>query len=113
MYHLYIVQSIGGRCGFGIATDIKGRNQHYASHSGDIVKFPVVFAGLRAHAKAVEKTIKREFQDEIWTEGDWHTEWLEKTVTADHLEKYVSQLITERHFQLSILARDYDFTQDV
>ena len=33
MYHLYIVKSIGGRIGFGIATDLKERNKHYASHS--------------------------------------------------------------------------------
>ena len=64
MYHLYIVKSIGGRIGFGIATDLKERNKHYASHSGDIVQFPLVFGGLRAHAKAVEKNIKRDLWDD-------------------------------------------------
>ena len=39
MYYLYIIESVGGRAGFGIAANPKERNAQYVSHSGDIVKF--------------------------------------------------------------------------
>jgi hypothetical protein len=112
-YHLYLVTSIGGRAGFGIATDYKERNKHYASHSGDIVKFSYIYSGLRAHAKALERTIKTQYVDNIWMVDDWKTEWLVKSVPMNELNSYVNELICERHYRLSLLATDYDFTQDI
>ena len=113
MYHLYIVKSIGGRIGFGIATDLKERNKHYASHSGDIVQFPLVFGGLRAHAKAVEKTIKREYEDHLWQVDDWKTEWLKKEVYMEDFEKFIMTLIKERHYKLEVVKRDYNFLDEL
>jgi hypothetical protein len=112
-YHLYIVKGVGGRVGFGIATNYKDRNKHYSSHSGDIVTFPVIYAGIRAHAKAVEKTIKNELTDHIWYVDDWKTEWLDKKYDEKFLEDYVNQVIKEKHCRLKVLHRNYDFTQDV
>jgi len=57
MYHFYIIISVSGRIGFGIAQDIAERNKQYCSHAGDIVKM-YVYQGLRSHAKALERTIK-------------------------------------------------------
>lgn len=110
LYHLYLVESVGGRAGFGIASNIKDRNKHYASHSGDIVKFPVVYGGLRSHAKALEKTIKSQYADNIWTVDDWKTEWLIKDVKIKQLKEYVDQLIAERHYRLEVFETNYDFT---
>lgn len=112
MYHLYLVKSIGGRIGFGIATNIKDRNKHYSSHSGDIVTFPVIYGGLRSHAKAIEKTIKNELSDHIWYVDDWKTEWLDKKYDETFLENFVSKTIEERHCKLKIIHRNYNFTLD-
>jgi len=111
-YHLYIVKGVGGRTGFGIATNPRERNKHYSSHSGDVVKMPVIYGGLRAHAKSLERTIKNELADHIWTVDDWKTEWLDKKYDEKYLENYINRLIQERHYRLKIIKRDYDFTQD-
>jgi hypothetical protein len=112
MYHLYLVKSIGGRIGFGIATNIKDRNKHYSSHSGDIVTFPVIYGGIRSHAKAIEKTIKNELADCIWYVDDWKTEWLDKKYDETFLENFVSKTIEEKHCKLKIIHRNYNFTID-
>ena len=110
MYNFYIIISVGGRIGFGIAQDIRERNKQYCSHAGDIVKM-YVYQGQRTHAKALERTIKTQYIDNIWVIDDWRTEWLNKDVTADQLKEYVDELIAERHFHLNLVAKDYDFTQ--
>ena len=112
-YYLYLVTSVGGRAGFGIAEDYRERNKHYASHSGDIVKFSYIYTGLRAKAKALERTIKRQYVDNIWMVDDWKTEWLIKDVSMSELQIYVQDLIDTRHYKLKLLATDYDFTQGV
>jgi len=111
-YHLYLITSVGGRAGFGIASDYKERNKQYASHSGDIVKFSYLYSGLRSHAKAIEKTIKTQFADNIWIVDDWKTEWLKDGITMHDLKEYVDQLLKERPFyRLEVIAEDYDFRQ--
>jgi hypothetical protein len=111
-YHLYLVTSVGGRAGFGITTDYRERNKQYASHSGDVVKFSYLYSGLRNHAKAIERTIKTQFVDNIWIIDDWKTEWLIKDVPMSALKAYVETLLKERPFyKLTLLATDYDFTQ--
>lgn len=110
-YYLYLVESVGGRAGFGIAEDYRERNKHYASHSGDIVKFSRIYTGLRAKAKALERTIKRQYVDNIWMVDDWKTEWLVKDVSMSQLEAYVDNLNSTRHFGLTLFAQGYDFTQ--
>jgi predicted GIY-YIG superfamily endonuclease len=116
MYHLYIVENSKGRVGFGIAKDYVERNQFYCGHAGDILKFPVVYGGLRSHAKALEKTIKTELYDEIWTiekeSKDWKTEWLVEGKDRKFLESYINDLIKDRHIKLKIITRNYDFTQE-
>jgi len=108
MYHLYIVENSKGRVGFGIAKDYVERNQFYCGHAGDILKFPVVYGGLRSHAKALEKTIKNELYDDIWTiekeNKDWKTEWLVKGKNRKFLESYINDLIEKRHIKLKSLS---------
>jgi len=111
VYYFYIIISVGGRIGFGIAQDIRERNKQYCSHAGDIVKM-YVYGGQRTHAKALERTIKTQYVDNIWIIEDWKTEWLNDSVTAEQLKAYVDQLIEERHFRLAFLAENYDFTQE-
>lgn len=111
MYHLYLITNLRGRAGFGITSDYKERNKQYASHSGDIVKFSFIYGGLRSHAKAVERTIKTQFSDNIWMVDDWKTEWLKDDITMNHLKSYVDQIVVERHYRISIIGKDYDFTQ--
>lgn len=113
MYHLYLVTSVGGRAGFGIATDYRERNKHYASHSGDIVTFSYIYGGLRTHAKALERTIKTQYVDNIWMIDDWKTEWLIKDVPMSDLQAYVQELIDTRYYKLKLLAKEYDFTQGI
>jgi hypothetical protein len=103
---------VGGRIGFGIAQDIRERNKQYCSHAGDIVKM-YVYGGQRTHAKALERTIKTQYIDNIWVIEDWRTEWLNDSVTADQVKAYVDQLIQERHFRLKLVAENYDFTQEL
>lgn len=111
MYHLYLITNLRGRAGFGIAADYKERNRQYASHSGDIVKFSYIYSGLRTHAKAVERTIKTQFIDNVWMVDDWKTEWLKDEITMADLKIYVDQLINERHYRIKVVAEDYDFRQ--
>ena len=110
MYSFYIIISVGGRIGFGIAQNIRERNKQYCSHAGDIVKMSV-YQGQRTHAKALERTIKTQYIDNIWTIDDWRTEWLNKDVTLEQVKAYVEELIHERHFRLNLVAENYDFTQ--
>jgi hypothetical protein len=108
-YYFYIVQ--GDRAGFGIAQDMKHRSQQYSSHTGRIVNFPFVFAGHRPHAKALERSIKTEFHDDIWMIEDWRTEWLNDDITIEMLKETVDRLIAERHYKLECIAINYDFTK--
>lgn len=110
MYHFYLIESLGGRAGFGIAQDIKERNKQYCSHAGGIVKMQV-YSGLRAHAKALERTIKTQYIDNLWIIEDWKTEWLNDSIPMNDLKDYVDSLISERHFRLKLVAQDYDFTK--
>jgi hypothetical protein len=112
MYHFYIIISAFGRIGFGIAQDKKERNKQYCSHSGGIVKFVRVYGGQRTHAKALERTIKIQYADNIWIVDDWKTEWLNDDIKIEDFETYVDQLINERHFRLNLIAKNYDFTQE-
>jgi hypothetical protein len=110
MYYFYIIESLSGRVGFGIAQGIKERNKQYCSHAGGIVKMQV-YGGLRAHAKALERTIKTQYVDNIWQIEDWQTEWLNVDVSLETLKQYVESLIKDRHFRLNLIVSDYDFTQ--
>lgn len=112
MYYFYIIESLGGRAGFGIAQDPKDRNKQYCSHAGGIVKMRL-YGGLRAHAKALERTIKTQYVDNIWQIEDWKTEWLNDDVSVKVLTKYVENLIKERHFKLELVADNYNFLQDL
>lgn len=71
-----------------------------------------IYGGLRAHAKALERTIKTQYIDNIWTIDDWETEWLNDTVPMIQLQEYVESLIAERHFRLKLIAPEWNFTQD-
>lgn len=113
MYYLYLITNLRGRTGFGISADYRERNRQYASHSGDIVKFSFLYGGLRTHAKAVERTIKTQYVDNIWMLDDWKTEWLKDTITMTDLKMYVDALIIERHYRIRLVAEDYDFTQEI
>ena len=110
MYYFYIIISVGGRVGFGIAQNIEDRNQQYCSHAGDIVKM-YVYGGQRTHAKALERTIKTQYVDNIWKISDWQTEWLNSDITKEQLKAYVDELIEQRHFHLTLVKENYDFTQ--
>lgn len=113
MYYLYLVQSSKGRAGFGISQDPVERNKQYSSHSGDIIKFPFLYGGLRSHAKALERTIKTQYVDNLWIIDDWKTEWLADNISIDSLKEYVDELINERHFRLSLIKTDFDFTKEL
>lgn len=112
MYNFYLIESLGGRAGFGIAQDVKERNKQYCSHAGGIVNM-YVYGGLRAHAKALERTIKTQYTDNIWQIEDWKTEWLNDDVPMSDLKEYVDTLIKERHFKLKLIAENYNFLQDL
>jgi hypothetical protein len=114
MYYLYIIESVGGRAGFGIAANPKERNAQYVSHSGDIVKFKYLYGGIRGHAKTVERTIKTQYVDNIWQVEEWKTEGLKDGITVEDLKSYVDQLLNERKFlKLKLVATDYDFRQAI
>jgi hypothetical protein len=68
-----------------------------------------LYGGLRAHAKALERTIKTQYVDNIWQIEDWKTEWLNDNVPLSALQEYVDKLIKERHFKLKLVAKDYNF----
>jgi len=112
MYYLYLIQSPFGRSGFGIMQTPKERNKQYCSHMGGIVNMRI-YGGLRAHAKALERTIKTQYVDNIWTIDDWETEWLNDTVPMIQLQEYVESLIAERHFRLKLIVPEWNFTQDL
>jgi hypothetical protein len=112
MYYLYLIQSLGGRAGFGVTQNPKERNKQYCSHSGDIVQFKFLYGGIRAHGKALENTIKRQYVGNIWMVDDWKTEWLKDNVSIESLKEYVEDLIKTRHFRLTLVHTDYDFRKD-
>ena len=111
MYKFYIIENLRGRAGFGIAQDEKERNKQYTSHSGDLIKFPFLYGGQRSHAKALERTIKTQWVDNLWIVDDWETEWLKDGITIQMLKEHVDQLIKTRHYKLQLVATDYDFRQ--
>lgn len=111
-YYFYIVESLSGRIGFGIAQNIHERNKQYCSHAGDIVKM-AVYGGQRTHAKALERTIKTKFVDDLWKMEDWTTEWLNKDIDMSTFKKLVDELIAERHYRVSLLATDFDFRKSI
>lgn len=112
MYYFYLIESLGGRAGFGITQDPKERNKQYCSHAGGIVNMHL-YGGLRAHAKALERTIKTQYVDNIWQIEDWKTEWLNDDISIGELKKYVDTLISERHFKLKSITDKYNFLEDL
>lgn len=113
MYYFYIIVSAFGRIGFGITGNPKDRNKQYCSHSGGIVDFVYLYGGLSTHSKALERTIKTQYTDHIWMIDDWATEWLNDDVSVEEFQKYVNELIEERHFKLKLIATDFNFTVDL
>lgn len=110
MYYFYIVQSIGGRVGFGITKDYEERNKQYCSHSGDIVTFPLVFGGRKNHAINLENSIKREMMDECWAVEGWRTEWLNSDMTLEQFIRIIEEKISERHYVLEIVEEDFSIS---
>ena len=108
-YYFYLITSLGGRAGFGITSIPHERNKQYCSHSGGIVMFSHLYEGQRTHAKALERTIKTQYIDNLWVVEDWKTEWLNTNVSMDELKAYVDSLITERHLKLTHIASDFTF----
>lgn len=113
MYYFYIIVSAFGRIGFGIAQDPKERNKQYCSHSGGVVNFVRLYGGRRAMAKALERTIKTQYVDNLWKIEEWETEWLNESITVEEFQSYVDQMINERHFKLKLVKRDFNFQQDL
>jgi len=113
MYYLYLIQSPKGRAGFGIAKDPQSRNRDYVAHCGDIVDFPFLYGGTSTHVKKIENTIKQQYVDNIWHIEDRPLEWLNDEITIHQLKAYVDQLINDRHYKVSLVAKDYNFTQSV
>lgn len=111
MYYFYIIESVGGRIGFGITTDPRERNKQYASHSGDIVKFRYLYGGMKTHATALESTIKKQWVDDLWKVEGWKTEWLADQIGLAEFHERVSDLIRERHINVRLVATDFDFTK--
>lgn len=115
-YHLYFVRSEGGRLGFGRATDYVDRNQHYATHSGEILEFPIIFEGWKSHVISLENKIKTRLSDIIWrvekAKGDtWKTEWLKKGYDEKFLEDFVTEIIENEHLKIKLLTRKFKFTE--
>lgn len=110
MYYFYIIQSVGGRVGFGITTNPTERNKQYVSHSGDMLKFRYLYGGIKAHATALERIIKTQWVDDLWKIEGWNTEWLVSDVNLKAFHERVVELINERHLKLSLVATDFDFT---
>ena len=113
MYYFYIIESVGGRVGFGITTNPTERNKQYVSHSGDMLKFRYLYGGMRSHATALERTIKTQWEDDLWKVEDWKTEWLTSDISLTDFEKRVKNLIDERHLKLKLVATDFDFTMSL
>jgi hypothetical protein len=113
MYYLYLIQSPKGRAGFGIAKNPQSRNRDYVAHCGDIVNFPYLYGGTIAHVKKIENVIKEQYVDNIWHIEDRPLEWLNTNISVDQLKDYVDTLIEERHYRVKLIAKNYNFTQDV
>lgn len=113
MYYFYIIESVGGRVGFGITTNPTERNKQYASHSGDIVKFRYLYGGMKTHATALERTIKTQWVDDLWKVEGWNTEWLVSDITLDEFFSKVDDMVRERHLNLRLVAVDFDFTKQL
>jgi len=112
MYYLYLIQSLKGRAGFGIAKNPQARNRDYVAHCGDIVNFPYLYGGTIAHVKKIENVIKEQYVDNIWHIEDRPLEWLNNDVSIEQLKDYVDTLIKERHYRVKLVAKNYNFTQD-
>lgn len=113
VYYFYIIQNSGSRVGFGRAQDMNDRSQKYTSHCGDLINFPYVYGGHRAHAHTLERTIKRELTDLRWRVGAWQTEWFNQDVCVDFVKAYVDDLIQQRHLQVQLIAQDYQFGKNL
>lgn len=109
MYYFYLIESVRGRPGFGITSIPHERNKQYISHSGDLLKFVYLFGGQKTHAKALESAIKTQYVDNLWKLDDWETEWLADGFTMDQLYTHVTELITDRHYHLKLVATDFDY----
>ena len=112
-YYFYLITSLGGRAGFGITSIPHERNKQYCSHSGGIVKFTHLYEGQRTHAKALERTIKTQYIDNLWVIDDWKTEWLNDNIPMSELKNYVESLIAERHFKIKEIAQDFTFQSEL
>jgi predicted GIY-YIG superfamily endonuclease len=113
MYYFYVIQSVGNRVGFGITSNPVERNKQYVSHSGDVVKFRYLYGGIKAHAMALERTIKTQWVDDIWKVEGWSTEWLISTIGLEDFASRISDLIKERHLKLELVAKNFDFTMQL
>lgn len=109
MYYFYLIESVRGRPGFGITSIPHERNKQYISHSGDLLKFKYLFGGQKTHAKALEAALKTQYVDNLWKLDDWETEWLADGFTMDQLVTHVNELINDRHYQLKVVATDFDY----
>ena len=54
---------------------------------------------------------KTQYVDNLWVIDDWTTEWLNLGIGVDELQEYVDQLIVERHLDVRLVMKDYNFTQ--
>ena len=113
MYFFYIIESVGGRVGFGITSNPTERNKQYTSHSGDVVKFKYLYGGMKSHATALERTIKTQWVDDLWKIEGWKTEWLVSDVKLTDFASRVESLIAERHLKVKLVATDFDFTTEL
>lgn len=110
-YYFYIVEGARGRPGFGITKDIKERAKQYSSHMGEVANFPCVFTGNPRHIRALEKSFKRD-SDLIWQVEGWNTEWINDLSIEDFVN-LVDEQISDYRYQLEVVAKNYNHTQDI
>ncbi len=111
-YYFYIVQNLRGRLGFGIAKDYVERNKQYSAHSGDLIAFPLLYAGPEMKCKALERQFKKYTIDDIWLVDEWRTEWWNDYVTLDNVKEMVTDAIErKRLLEVKLFTTDYNFEQ--
>ncbi len=89
MRYLYIWANHLGKTCFGITSNPDNRKRKYEGHNGFEVNWLKLYVGPDNHIEDLEDKIKHEFWDHLFETGIGKYEWIQETVSTEHVIKWL------------------------
>jgi hypothetical protein len=100
MRYLYIWANHLGKTCFGITSSPDNRKRKYEGHNGFEVNWLKLYSGPDNHIEDLEDRIKSEFWNHLFETGNGKYEWIQETVSTEHIVSWIEWEIENTYSNL-------------